>query len=80
MLSSLSYLVENVKGMSLFYCTSIRSLMRWNGDLIPAQSKLLFGCIGLVGCFKDCVKGTAGVGVAANSAVVPLCSLLLSIL
>jgi phospholipid/cholesterol/gamma-HCH transport system permease protein len=42
------------------------------GDLIPAsQSKFFFGfAIGLVGCFKNIIVKTAGVGVAANSAVV----------
>jgi phospholipid/cholesterol/gamma-HCH transport system permease protein len=42
--------------------------------LIPATIKsFFFGfAIGLVGCFKgyNCKKGTAGVGLAANSAVV----------
>ena len=44
------------------------------GDIIPATIKsFFFGfAIGLVGCFKGftCKKGTAGVGIAANSAVV----------
>jgi phospholipid/cholesterol/gamma-HCH transport system permease protein len=43
-------------------------------DLIPSTIKsFFFGfAIGLVGCFKGyyCKKGTAGVGLAANSAVV----------
>jgi len=44
------------------------------GDLIPATVKsFFFGfAIGLVGCYKGyyCKKGTAGVGIAANTAVV----------
>ena len=53
------------------------------GDIVPATIKsFFFGyAIGLVGCFKgyNCKKGTVGVGVAANSAVV-LSSMLLFIL
>ena len=44
------------------------------GDIIPATIKTYFFgfAIGLVGCFKGyyCEKGTVGVGLAANSAVV----------
>ncbi|MEM0544138.1 ABC transporter permease, partial [Flavobacterium sp. j3] len=43
-------------------------------DLIPTTIKTFFFgfSIGLVGCYKgyNCKKGTAGVGLAANSAVV----------
>lgn len=43
-------------------------------DLLPATIKTFFFgyAIGLVGCFKgyNCKKGTAGVGIAANTAVV----------
>ena len=53
------------------------------GDIIPAIIKTYFFgfAIGLVGCFKGyyCEKGTVGVGLAANSAVV-FASMLLFIL
>lgn len=70
-----SYLVENVKGQVSFllYFNQVFNALEF-GDLIPATIKsFFFGfAIGLVGCFKGyyCKKGTAGVGVAANSAVV----------
>ena len=69
-----SYLVENVKGhvSFLLYFNQVFNALEF-GDLIPATIKSFFGfAIGLVGCFKGyyCKKGTAGVGVAANSAVV----------
>lgn len=76
-----SYLVENVKGNVSFmlYFNQVFDALEF-GDIIPATVKsLFFGLvIGLVGCFKGyyCKKGTAGVGKAANSAVV-LTSLLL---
>ncbi len=70
-----SYLVENIKdhvSFLLYYNQVFESLEF--GDLIPATIKsFFFGfAIGLVGCFKgyNCKKGTAGVGLAANSAVV----------
>ena len=70
-----SYLVENVKGnvSFLLYFNQVFKHLEF-GDLIPATLKsFFFGfAIGLVGCFKGytCKKGTAGVGLAANSAVV----------
>jgi len=70
-----SYLVENVKGQVSFllYFNQVFNALEF-GDLIPATTKsFFFGfAIGLVGCFKGyyCKKGTAGVGIAANSAVV----------
>lgn len=70
-----SYLVENVKGnvSFLLYFNLVFNSLDF-GDLMPATIKsFFFGfAIGLVGCFKGyyCKKGTAGVGVAANSAVV----------
>ncbi|TDE01432.1 MlaE family ABC transporter permease [Flavobacterium hiemivividum] len=70
-----SYLVENVKGQVSFllYFNQVFNALEF-GDLIPATIKsFFFGfAIGLVGCFKGyyCKKGTAGVGIAANSAVV----------
>lgn len=70
-----SYLVENVKGQVSFllYFNQVFNALEF-GDLIPATLKsFFFGfAIGLVGCFKGyyCKKGTAGVGIAANSAVV----------
>jgi phospholipid/cholesterol/gamma-HCH transport system permease protein len=79
-----SFLVENVKGnvsFMLFFNQVFDSLEF--GDIIPATAKsFFFGlAIGLVGCFKGyyCKKGTAGVGKAANSAVV-FTSLLLFII
>ena len=79
-----SFLVENLKGnvsFALFFNQVFDSLKF--GDVIPATIKsLFFGfAIGLVGCFKgyNCKKGTAGVGKAANSAVV-FTSLLLFII
>jgi len=70
-----SYLVEHAKGdvsFQLFFNQVFASL--GFGDLIPATIKsIFFGlAIGLVGCYKGyyCGKGTAGVGRAANSAVV----------
>lgn len=70
-----SYLVEHTKGnvsMLLYYNQVIEALKF--SDLLPATIKTFFFgfAIGLVGCFKGytCSKGTAGVGVAANEAVV----------
>jgi phospholipid/cholesterol/gamma-HCH transport system permease protein len=70
-----SYLVENLKGsvsFQLFFNQVFESLEF--GDIVPATIKsFFFGlAIGLVGCYKGyyCGKGTAGVGRAANSAVV----------
>jgi len=70
-----SYLVENVKGnvSFLLYFNQVFNALEF-GDLIPSTIKTFFFgfAIGLVGCFKGyyCKKGTAGVGLAANSAVV----------
>lgn len=70
-----SYLVENIKGnvSFLLYYNQVFNSLEF-GDLIPATIKTFFFgfAIGLVGCFKGyyCKKGTAGVGLAANSAVV----------
>ena len=70
-----SYLVENLKGnvSFLLYFNNVFEALEF-GDLIPSTIKsFFFGfAIGLVGCFKgyNCKKGTAGVGLAANSAVV----------
>jgi phospholipid/cholesterol/gamma-HCH transport system permease protein len=78
-----SALVENIKGDVSFqlYFNTVFDALNW-GDLIPATIKsFFFGfVIGLVGCFKGyyCTKGTAGVGIAANTAVV-MASLLLFI-
>jgi len=79
-----SYLVENLKGNVSFqlYFNQVFDSLEF-GDIIPATVKsFFFGfAIGLVGCFKGyyCGKGTAGVGSAANSAVV-FTSLLLFII
>jgi phospholipid/cholesterol/gamma-HCH transport system permease protein len=70
-----SAMVENVKGSVsyLLYFNQVFDAMEF-GDLIPATLKTFFFgfAIGLVGCYKgyNCSKGTAGVGLAANSAVV----------
>jgi phospholipid/cholesterol/gamma-HCH transport system permease protein len=70
-----SALVEYYKGnvsFQLYFSTVFDALSY--GDLIPATVKsFFFGfAIGLVGCFKgyNSKKGTAGVGIAANTAVV----------
>src|SRR6056297_3144172 len=70
-----SALVEYYKGgvsFQLYFSTVFKALSY--GDLVPATIKsFFFGfAIGLVGCFKGYYskKGTAGVGVAANTAVV----------
>ena len=70
-----SFLVENIKGRVSFllYYNQVFNALEF-GDLIPATIKTFFFgfAIGIVGCFKGyyCKKGTAGVGLAANSAVV----------
>ena len=70
-----SYIIENLKGEVSFvlYFNKVFNALEF-GDIIPATIKTFFFgfAIGLVGCFKGyyCKKGTAGVGVAANSAVV----------
>ncbi len=70
-----SFIVENVKGnvsFTLYFNSMFQSLEF--SDLMPATIKsFFFGfAIGLVGCYMgyNCKNGTAGVGVAANSAVV----------
>lgn len=70
-----SAVVENLKGdvsFQLYFNTVFDAL--GFGDIIPATVKsFFFGfVIGLVGCFKGYYskKGTAGVGIAANTAVV----------
>ena len=70
-----SFLVEHIKGdvsFQLYFSQVFESLEF--GDIIPATIKsFFFGlAIGIVGCYKGyyCGKGTAGVGRAANSAVV----------
>lgn len=76
-----SALVENIKGGVSFqlYFNTVFNALNFS-DLVPATIKsFFFGfIIGLVGCYKGyyCKKGTAGVGVAANTAVV-MASLLL---
>ena len=70
-----SALVENLKGNVSFqlYFNTVFDALSY-GDLVPATVKsFFFGfVIGLVGCYKgyNSKKGTAGVGVAANTAVV----------
>jgi phospholipid/cholesterol/gamma-HCH transport system permease protein len=70
-----SFIIENTKGevsFQLFFNKVFNALEF--GDIIPATIKTYFFgfAIGLVGCFKgyNCKKGTVGVGIAANSAVV----------
>lgn len=79
-----SYLVENMEGetgWTLFFSQVFRSLQF--GDIIPAMIKsFFFGfAIGLAGCYQGFYsnKGTEGVGVAANKAVV-MASMLVFIL
>ena len=70
-----SFLVENIKGNVSFtlYFNQVFNILEFS-DIIPATIKTFFFgfAIGLVGCFKgyNCKKGTAGVGKAANAAVV----------
>ena len=70
-----SYIIENIKGEVSFqlYFNKVFNALKF-GDIIPATIKTYFFgfAIGLVGCFKGyyCDKGTVGVGLAANSAVV----------
>lgn len=70
-----SYIIENSKGevSFLLYFNKVFNTLEF-GDFIPATIKTYFFgfAIGLVGCFKGyyCKKGTVGVGLAANSAVV----------
>jgi phospholipid/cholesterol/gamma-HCH transport system permease protein len=70
-----SFLVENLKGdVSFFlYFNKVFQAIEYS-DIVPATIKTFFFgyAIGLVGCYKGyyCEKGTVGVGVAANSAVV----------
>lgn len=79
-----SYIIENAKGDVSFvlYFNKVFKTLEFS-DLIPATIKTFFFgfAIALVGCFKgyNCKKGTAGVGKAANSAVV-YASMLLFIL
>lgn len=70
-----SYLVEHIKGnvsLQLYFSQVFRNITF--GDLTPATVKTFFFgfAIGIVGCYKgyNSKKGTAGVGRAANSAVV----------
>ncbi len=79
-----SFLIENSKGNVSFtlYFNQVFNSLEF-GDVIPATIKTFFFglAIGIVGCYKGyyCKKGTAGVGIAANSAVV-VASLLLFII
>lgn len=79
-----SYIVENLKGdvsFRLYFNKALNALAFT--DVIPATIKTYFFgfAIGLVGCYKgfNCEKGTVGVGLAANTAVV-FASMLLFIL
>ncbi len=70
-----SFLVENLKAdvsIQLYFNRVFDSLEFI--DLIPATLKTFFFglSIGIIGCYKGyyCTKGTRGVGLAANSAVV----------
>lgn len=70
-----SFIVENLKDDVSFvlYFNQVFNAIEFS-DLIPATIKTFFFgyAIGLIGCFKgyNSKKGTVGVGVAANSAVV----------
>lgn len=79
-----SYIIENLKGdvsFRLYFNKALNALAFT--DILPATIKTFFFgfAIGLVGCYKgfNCEKGTVGVGLAANSAVV-FASMLLFIL
>ncbi|MEK7253236.1 MAG: ABC transporter permease [Bacteroidota bacterium] len=79
-----AWTIEQVKGDVTFqlFFTQVFDNLRF-GDLVPAVIKsFFFGfAIGLIGCYKGyhAEKGTAGVGAAANMAVV-IASLLLFVL
>lgn len=79
-----SFIIENLKGDVSYqlYFNKVFNALEF-GDIIPATIKsYFFGfAIGIVGCFKgyNCQRGTVGVGLAANSAVV-LASMLLFII
>jgi len=79
-----SYLVEHAKGnVSLqLYFGEVFEALKFS-DIVPAVIKTFFFgfTIGLIGCYKGftCKKGTAGVGIAANAAVV-LTSMLLFVI
>ncbi|UNY97282.1 ABC transporter permease [Zhouia spongiae] len=79
-----SFLIEHFKGdvSARLFFNQVFNALNFR-DLIPAVAKsVFFGfAIGLVGCYKGyyCKKGTVGVGVAANTAVV-LSSLLIFVL
>ncbi|UPT71121.1 MAG: ABC transporter permease [Flavobacterium sp. JAD_PAG50586_2] len=70
-----SYLVEHFKGnVSLqLYFNEVFEALKFS-DIVPAVIKTFFFgfTIGLIGCYKGftCKKGTAGVGIAANTSVV----------
>jgi phospholipid/cholesterol/gamma-HCH transport system permease protein len=70
-----SAVVENIMGnvSYLLYFNQVFDSLKFS-DIIPTTIKTFFFgfAIGLVGCYKgyNCKKGTAGVGLAANSAVV----------
>lgn len=70
-----SYFIESIRGevsLSLYFNRAFGAMAI--GDLVPATVKTFFFglVIGVVGCYKGFYssKGTAGVGTAANSAVV----------
>lgn len=79
-----SFLVENIKGGISFqlYFSKVFHFLKFD-DLLPATTKsFFFGfAIGLIGCYQGyhAKKGTAGVGRAANIAVV-ISSLLLFVI
>src|SRR5574343_1074116 len=70
-----SALVENIKGnvSFLLYFNNVFDSLQFSDVITTTFKTFFFGfAIGLVGCYKgyNCKKGTAGVGLAANSAVV----------
>ena len=79
-----SFVVENAKGAVTWqlYFNQVFAHLNY-GDIFPATGKTVFFgfAIGLVGCYKGYTsrKGTAGVGQAANSAVV-IASMLLFVI
>ncbi|MBI5917574.1 MAG: ABC transporter permease [Bacteroidetes bacterium] len=79
-----SYLIESYKGDVTFklYINKVINILSF-GDMVPSIIKTFFFgfAIGLIGCYKgyNSEKGTAGVGAAANVAVV-IASLLVFVL
>lgn len=73
--------MENIKAdVSLtLYFNQVIHILEFSDIISSTIKSFFFGfAIGIVGCFKgyNCKKGTAGVGIAANEAVVYISMLL----